>query len=114
MARAVIAAGRSCDFGSRRTPTVRQDRLHLHKHALLRGKSGKPAAKPPSCCIHPTSRRRQNSAIDSPLISNSRSNATRQFYAEILRIPQPATPIFRHSNLQTVKDQPLTLHQPDF
>jgi hypothetical protein len=59
--------------------------------------------------LYPNPRLRQNSAMESPLPSNSRSNATRRFSAEILRIPHPDTLNFRRTIFQTGKDQPLTM-----
>jgi hypothetical protein len=47
--------------------------------------------------------------MESPLPSNSRSNATRRFSAEILRIPHPDTRKFRRTIFQTGKDQALTM-----
>ena len=48
--------------------------------------------------------------MDSPLRSNSRSNATRRSSPpEMLRIPQPDTPTIRRTTFQTGKNQPLTI-----
>ena len=63
--------------------------------------------------LYPNPRLRQNSAMESPLPSNSRSNATRRFSAEILRIPHPDTLKFRRTIFQTGKDQPVTLKSRD-
>ena len=59
--------------------------------------------------LYPNPRLRQNSAMESPPPSNSRSKATRRFCAEILRIPHPDTLKFRRTIFQTGKDQPLTV-----